>query len=174
MIKKKYINKSKIEIDLGQLFEKYKNQLYLFSLRLSGDSDFAKDIVQDSFLKIFKYLDKGGIVKNPRSLLFKTAYNIFVDKNRKALIVKENLFNLFITESEKSDPGNNYIRDEEGDIIIREISKLKEREKAIICLYAENFSYDDMSAILKIRRSSVGKVLSRSIDKLRKKIKDGG
>jgi len=73
----------KINREIGQLFERYKNQLYLFSLKLSGDKDLAKDIVQDSFLKIFKYLDKGRVVKNPGSLLFKTAYNTFIDINRK-------------------------------------------------------------------------------------------
>lgn len=161
------------EVMINVLFEQYKNQLYLFAFRLSGDADQAKDIVQETFLKIYKYIKKGLIIKSPKSLIFKTAYNLFIDKKRTIKKYNEKINELGYIGDNGSGPEEIYLKKEKIDQIHKGIEGLKKQERAILFLYSENFSYMEMGEVLRINSNSVGKVLSRSIGKLQKVIKDG-
>ncbi|HPV57503.1 MAG TPA: sigma-70 family RNA polymerase sigma factor, partial [Tenuifilaceae bacterium] len=48
------------------------------------------------------------------------------------------------------------------------MDKLSEKERALVILYKEGFSYKEMSAVIEINENSVGKTLSRAIDKMTK------
>ena len=48
------------------------------------------------------------------------------------------------------------------------MDKLSEKERALVILYKEGFSYKEMSAVIEINENSVGKTLSRAIDKMAK------
>lgn len=161
------------EMMINRLFEQYKDQLYLFSLRLSGDADQAKDIVQETFIKIYKYISTGLVLKSPKSLIFKIAYNLFIDKVRKTKTYKKKVNESGYMGNNGSGPEETYLKKEKSDLVQEGIEGLKKRDRAILYLYAENFSYKEMSEALKINKNSVGKVLSRSIEKLQKYIKDG-
>ena len=50
---------------------------------------------------------------------------------------------------------------------MRGILKLGEKDRVMILLYRDNFSYREIAEILEINYNSVGKMLSRVIDKLK-------
>ena len=67
-------------------------------------------------------------------------------------------------------PAETMVQKEREQLLRAGIASLKKKERGLISLYAEDFSYQDMAEILGMRRSSVGKTLSRSLDKLHRSI----
>lgn len=51
-------------------------------LRLS-DRDLARDFTQETFMKVWQYAQKNGVIKNLRAFLFTTARNLVVDQYRR-------------------------------------------------------------------------------------------
>jgi RNA polymerase sigma-70 factor (ECF subfamily) len=57
--------------------------LYNFALRITGDSDDANDLVQDTFLKAFRFFDKFEKGTNCKAWLFRIMKNTFINTYRK-------------------------------------------------------------------------------------------
>ena len=57
--------------------------LYNFALRMTGDGDDANDLVQDTFLKAFRFFDKFEKGTNCKAWLFRIMKNTFINSYRK-------------------------------------------------------------------------------------------
>jgi len=57
--------------------------LFNFALRMTGDSDDANDLVQDTFLKAFRFFDKFEKGTNCKAWLFRIMKNTFINTYRK-------------------------------------------------------------------------------------------
>lgn len=57
--------------------------LYNFALRMTGDGDDANDLVQDTFLKAFRFFDKFEKGTNCKAWLFRIMKNTFINTYRK-------------------------------------------------------------------------------------------
>jgi len=57
--------------------------LYNFALRMTGDGDNANDLVQDTFLKAFRFFDKFEKGTNCKAWLFRIMKNTFINAYRK-------------------------------------------------------------------------------------------
>lgn len=57
--------------------------LYNFALRMTGDGDDANDLVQDTFLKAFRFFDKFEKGTNCKAWLFRIMKNTFINAYRK-------------------------------------------------------------------------------------------
>ena len=57
--------------------------LFNFALRMTGDSDDANDLVQDTFLKAFRFFDKFEKGTNCKAWLFRIMKNTYINKYRK-------------------------------------------------------------------------------------------
>jgi len=132
----------------------------------------AEDIVQEVFVKLYLQLDSGGKVQYPKTWLYKVASNICINTvtRRKEIqtIEKLNDLDLGVCECIESK-----IESKEQEKIIHEaLLKLKEHERMIVILYSENLSYKEIAEISGVRFSSVGKSLSRALEKLKPLLKN--
>jgi RNA polymerase sigma-70 factor (ECF subfamily) len=57
--------------------------LYNFALRMTGNCDDADDLVQDTYLKAYRFLDKYEKGTNPKAWLFRIMKNSYINKYRK-------------------------------------------------------------------------------------------
>jgi len=57
--------------------------LYNFALRMTGDGDDANDLVQDTFLKAFRFFNKFEKGTNCKAWLFRIMKNTFINSYRK-------------------------------------------------------------------------------------------
>lgn len=57
--------------------------VYNFALRMTGDGDDANDLVQDTFLKAFRFFDKFESGTNCKAWLFRIMKNTFINTYRK-------------------------------------------------------------------------------------------
>lgn len=61
-------------------FEAYFRKLYLplgmYALRLVDDADVAEDLVQDSFVSVWQYIEDGGEIDNFPSFIYRSVRNV--------------------------------------------------------------------------------------------------
>lgn len=59
------------------------DSLYNFALRMTGDSDDANDLIQDTYLKSFRFFDKFEKGTNCKAWLFRIMKNTYINSYRK-------------------------------------------------------------------------------------------
>lgn len=65
----------------AEIYSRLSENLYLFICKLTGDSEEARDIFQETFISFHKYLSKNS-VNNVTSFVFKIARNLFINSKR--------------------------------------------------------------------------------------------
>jgi len=129
--------------------DQFSDNLYRFVLKNIKDSDKAKDIVQDTYLKFWEKKDNVD-VKKIKSYLFTTAYHTLIDVVRREK--KQGSFNSvkeeqFSTKSQYSDL---------QEILHDAIEKLPEDQKAVILLRDyEGYAYNEIAEITQMTESQV-------------------
>ena len=127
------------------------------------DTDTARDVVHDVFMAFYFVLNDKKVIKDTKNWLIRCTINKGVDflrKNKKIVsdgnIVKE----------------NNAIQsiDNQLDLISVSnlISKLNAKDQSLVVLYSEGYSYKEIAEITGINFNSVGKTISRILEKLRR------
>ena len=138
-------------------------RLFRIAAKMLRDSDAARDVVHDVFMAYYFVLNDKKVIKDTKNWLIRCTINKGVDflrKNKKIVsdgnIVKE----------------NNAIQsiDNQLDLISVSnlISKLDAKDQSLVVLYSEGYSYKEIAEITGINFNSVGKTLSRILEKLRR------
>ncbi|MDR4506091.1 MAG: sigma-70 family RNA polymerase sigma factor [Candidatus Scalindua sp.] len=71
------------ELELAAL--EYMDTLYSFAVRMSGNKEDAEDLVQETYLKMHRFLHTFDEGSNMKAWLFKILRNTFINKYRKKL-----------------------------------------------------------------------------------------
>ena len=159
---------------LEALYKYYMNDIYQYLLRLSGHPQTAEDLLHDTFVKAYEYLEsyQGETV---RPWLFRVAHNIYVDWYRREKRQIQTDPTILIELNPSVDPGpERLVLLKEGFDTWIEVSKLlPEKSRQILLLrdYYE-FSYKEIAEILNISVSSVKITLYRARQKICEVIRD--
>jgi RNA polymerase sigma-70 factor (ECF subfamily) len=145
---------------LDMLVSRWQKRLWRYAYNLTGDSEAARDITQDSWLGIIKNLRKLNDPANFKAWAYRITTNKSIDWMRKNRAVKQ------ISIEEIHD----HQREEKKDSGLKELlEKLDVRKKAVLSLYYfEQLSVSEISTALKIPK---GTVRSR-LHSARKKLKE--
>ena len=76
-------DQSSIEHTMTQAYDDYADAIFRHCYYRLGNRETAKDIVHDTFVKVWEYLKKGKEVENIRALLYRSATNLIIDHVRK-------------------------------------------------------------------------------------------
>ncbi len=122
---------------------------YRFILHNIRDSDMAKDIIQDTFEKLWINVSKVSYEKS-KSYIFTTAYHTMIDKIRRG----KKQGNWEEADTEMHSHSEHY-----SDLkkILREaVSKLPEIQRSVVLLRDyEGYSYDEIGEITGLNESQV-------------------
>lgn len=158
-------------MSFDEVYTKHYHEIRRFGRRLNISSDGCKDLIQETFLRFYLELGKNVIIKNPRAWLYK----VFLNLSRTFIISERRKYNnseiIFSTGIATSDLQEDYIKSEEQNIVFNVLAKLEEKERGILLLYHNGFSYAEMAEILGINPNSTGKTLVRAIDRLKETLK---
>ena len=151
------------DVDTYSLFyTENKERLYAYLLRMTGDTQLAADLVQESFAR---YLGRYGSREGKRSLLYTIARNGAIDAIRKR---KPDRFDA----SNQADPGNN----PEQQVMAREafnrvqaaIERLASPDRELISLVATaDLTYREIGQVLNISEANIKVRVHRARTKLR-------
>jgi RNA polymerase sigma-70 factor (ECF subfamily) len=142
--------------------------LYNFAFHLTFDEENANDLVQETYLKAYRFIDSYQKGTNSKAWLFKILKNEFINGYRKKAKQPHSLdFDSLLSYHESDDPqyvGSLDLRHEifqnmMGDEITTAMNRLPDEFKTIIILCdVEGFTYEELSKILDI---PIGTVRSR-------------
>jgi len=158
--------------------------MYNFAFRLTLDEDDAKDLVQDTYLKAFRFINSFEKGTNAKAWLFKILKNSFINDFRKKSKEPskvdyqevETFYNSeeFDTEIEAtSDLRSEAVQDLIGDEVATAINSLEvDFRIAIILCDIEGFTYEEMAKILDIPIGTVRSRLHRARGLLKEKLSE--
>jgi len=148
----------------------YVDALYNTAYRMTRNVEDAQDLVQETYLKAYKYYDKFSEGTNFKAWLFKIMKNTFINNYRKKQLTPpqsdfSDIEGAF--ESQVSDELTQKMRSPEqellADILDEDVQRALEDlpadyRMAVVLADLENFSYKDIAEILEV---PVGTVMSR-------------
>ena len=168
------------------LFEKemlpHIRALYHFAFRLAGDEDDANDLVQDTFLKAYRFITSYEQGSNAKAWLFRILKNSFINNYRKQSkepnkIDYEEAEN-FLQTGKAAFSDSIDLRDKihsgmVGDEVSRALSSLPPDFRIVIILCdIEEFTYEEIAKIIDIPIGTVRSRLHRARNMLREMLMD--
>lgn len=153
-----------------EIYNRNYHKMFRVARKMTGSSDDASDIVQDVFLCFYNKYCNGNSILYPDSWLYKAVTNRCVDALRhNKKYQHSDLLNEIKVVDEIAEKN-----EQDFAALNKALSKLKTREKALVVLYSEGLSYKEMADSTGINYLSVGKTLSRTLEKLEKELKNTG
>lgn len=154
--------------------------LYNYSLRLTNNEDDAKDLIQDTYLKAYRFIDKYERGTNAKAWLFRILKNSFINNYRKSSREPEQVEYNEVEEfvdmlKDDSAPVTDMRRDMYdnmlGDDVVRAMESLNEESRTIIILSdLEEMTYEEIAEILEIPLGTVRSRLHRARKMMQEKL----
>lgn len=170
----------------SELFEKemlpHQSLLYNYALRTTGNQDDAKDLLQDTYLKAFRFLDKYEKGTNAKAWLFRIMKNSFINDYRRSSRTPDQVGYDDIEEyydlvrersSDSHDLRSHLFNNMLSDEVIGAMESITEEFRTIIILSdLEGFTYEEIAEILSIPLGTVRSRLHRARQVLQEKLRD--
>ncbi len=129
--------------------DQYADAVYRFILKSVKDVDKAKDIVQESFTRMWEKLDDISYAK-AKSYLFTTAYHTMIDtfrRDKRLTVFDELPMHHFTTENQYSDL---------KEVLNEAIDQLPSIQKSVLLLRDyEGYSYEEIGRMTNLNESQV-------------------
>lgn len=158
------------------------DSMYNFAFRLTNDEDDANDLVQDTYLKAFRFINSFERGTNAKAWLFRILKNSFINDYRKkskepAKVDYQDVETTYnSTEDAEMDATTDLrtetVQDMIGDEVANALNSLPVDFRTVIILCdIEGFTYEEMAKILDIPIGTVRSRLHRARNLLKEKLK---
>jgi len=127
----------------------FSDAVFRFVLKNAKDMEIAKDIVQETYTKMWVKVDTVSFEK-AKSYIFTTAYHTLIDyfRKNKRIVDFENVNEVNYSHSD------NY--SDVGEILTSAIEKLPEKQRTVLMLRDyEGYSYNEIAEITDLNESQV-------------------
>lgn len=163
-------NEKTRELAFQSLVKLYQERLYWHIRKIVMDHDDADDVLQNTFIKVWRSIDKFREESTIYTWLYRIATNesiTFINSNKRRSLVPMNDTSEFLLNNLTSDP---YFEGDEIQLRLQEaILKLPEKQRIVFNMkYFDEMKYEDMSQVLD---TSVG-ALKASFHHAAKKIEE--
>ena len=151
-----------MESEFEKTYRNYYPKLFRIAAKLLQDSEGAKDVVQDVFTSYFHVVQDKKTINNLEKWLVRSTINKGVDykrKNARLVVLEDMQTNENIVENQN-----------DASEILNVVERLDKKEKTMVVLYSEGYSYKEIAEITGRNFNSVGKTLSRIMEKIKKQL----
>lgn len=153
----------------GEIIRRYQPKLTRYIRRFTSDVAAQEDILQDVFIKAYKNLYAFDIERSFSSWIYRIAHNEainFVKKaHREPLFIDEKEWEV---ADERLDIGSTMEKEHAVLEMRNALNKIKKKyRQPLILFFFEDKSYEEISDILRLPRSTVGTLISRGKTQLK-------
>lgn len=162
----------KVEKEFLKAYELNSDALYRQCFFKVHDSELARDIVQETFTRVWDYLAKGKEVLNMKAFLYKTLNNLIIDEYRKKKATSLDLMSEDGFDPEAPEGSSAHERFE-GQKALEFIDKLPEPYKeAVFLRYVNGLELKEISEVTGEAENTVSVHVHRGLNKLREMFKE--
>jgi RNA polymerase sigma factor (sigma-70 family) len=148
-------------VDFEALYEEVFPSLFRYCTRLTGDADAAEDVAQEAFVRLLSREVEGHPVAL-RVWLFRVATHLVRDRYRVSENRKRLLETFPVTPSGLPDPEEQVESEEKVGGVRAVLAALPERDRTMLLMREEGFSYREIGEAVDVLPSSVGTLLARA------------
>jgi RNA polymerase sigma-70 factor, ECF subfamily len=166
-----------------ELVARYERVLYNFGLKMCGEAQDAEDVVQDTFLNVFRYLKGFRYETKFKNWLYRIATSTCIKKKRKSKFAPDRELSLddFLPQDEAAVenqtpawarlPLDQVLNEELGRTLKTAILELPEKYRVVLVLRdIEGFSTEESAQILNLSPANIKVRLHRARLFLREKL----
>lgn len=162
------------------VFRDHYRPVFVFLFRLSGKEEEARDLTQEVFLKAYRAITGGAVLRNPRAWVYRIAANTW-----RTHLGRRRLWHSAVRRNPGGLPGWGPSGQEPGPdaaLLSRErerrirsaFERLSRGDRLALELRTSGLSYPEIARVLGIRIKSVGKMLFRARHRLAEYLKTEG
>jgi RNA polymerase sigma factor (sigma-70 family) len=138
------------------LFKRELPRLYRYLDRLSGEPDLATDLAQEAFIRLYQ---RGVMPERPEVWLVTVALNLFRN-TRSTSSRRLRLLSRWSDPVQATEPSLGAGDSEEP--VRAALRQLPQRDREMLLLRAEGYSYRDIASALDLHEASIGTLLARA------------
>ena len=158
-----------MQLEINHIIKTYKSKIYKTCLGFTGDSELAKDLLQEVSVNLWLGLSKFKGQANISTWVYRVTVNTCLMYKRKKRI---NTIDLTSIQELKTDAVTISDKDKltsDLQLLHQFITELPEKERLIIILYLEDISYKEIAEIVGDSSNYIGVKINRIKKKLTKK-----
>lgn len=156
-----------IEVILASALKDFEKNLSVHALYRISDREKSEDLVQDTFMKTWKYLVKGGKIDVMKAFLYHVLNNLIVDEYRKQKTLSLDV--LLEKGFEPSiDPSERLFNVIDGKSAVPLIQRLPEKYKKVMRMrFIQDLSLQEMSLLTGHTKNAIAVQVHRGLKKLK-------
>ena len=148
-------------MDFETIYQDVYPQLSRYCQRLTGDADAAEDVAQEAFVRLLTH-EVEGPPAGIRVWLFRVATHLIRDRyrvseNRRRLLEKHPVLPAGAPDPERELEGARTT-----EMVRSVLAALPQRDKAMLLMREEGFSYREIAEAVDVKAASVGTLLARA------------
>jgi len=167
-------NEKTRDLAFNSLVKKYQERLYWHIRKIVLNHDDADDILQNTFVKVWRSIDKFREESSLYTWLYRIATNeslTFINSNKRRSLIPMNDTSEFLMNNLESDV---YFDGDEIQLRLQEaILKLPEKQRIVFNLkYFEEMKYEDMSKVLDTSVGALKASFHHAVKKIEENLKN--
>lgn len=152
-------------------YEQYADPVFRHCYYKTSNREVAKDLVQQTFLKVWSYLKEGKEVQNFRPFLYQIANNLIIDWYRRHK--SDSLDQLAESGYEPTSRGPDPGKQAEFSWALQTLKQLSPDDQQLITWrYVEDISLEEMASTLGEKENNVSVKLHRALGRLKELLLD--
>lgn len=166
---KKLLDPNTIDKAFTELVETYQERLYWHIRKIVLTHDDTDDVLQNTFIKVFKHISKFNQKSKLHTWMYRIAYNESIDflrQKQNNLKLEQQEFQEYLIENLRQD---NYFDGDEITIKLQEaILKLPEKQAIVFQMkYFDKLKFSEISQILEISEGGLKASYHHAVKKIR-------
>jgi RNA polymerase sigma-70 factor (ECF subfamily) len=164
----------------AELVELYKDKIFHLAYRMLNNRHEAEDVVQDTFLRVYKNLERYDENQKFSTWIYRIGTNLCIDRLRKRkptysldaeMNDQEGIDGYAMIPSEDRTPETEYMLSETQQMIRQAIDSLPAKYKTVMVLrYMQELSLQEISDVLDMPVTTIKTRVHRGREFLRKKL----
>ena len=158
---------NELEQQFTRLVREQKSTIYTVCLMFTDDRDEVEDMVQETLVNLWRGFEKFRRESNERTWVWRVAMNTCISADRKKQSRSEGVTSLDALRISAIDTSEESENDKQIRQLHDRIHRLGVFDRAIVLLWLEDLSYDEIGQIVGISAKNVGVRLVRIREQLK-------